>query len=32
MAERLDPNEIVTLQELAIPNMREMTGLVFDLP
>ncbi len=32
MAKSLDPKEIVTLEELAIPNMREMTGLVIDLP
>jgi len=25
MAEKLDPNEIVTLEELALSSMREMT-------
>ncbi len=28
MAEQLDPKEIVTLEELAISNMWEMTALV----
>lgn len=32
MAEQLDPNEIVTLEELALSNMRETASLVIDLP
>ncbi len=32
MAEKLDPKEIVTLEELAISNMWEMTALVIDSP
>ncbi len=32
MAEKLDPKEIVTLEELAISSMWEMTVLVIDLP
>ena len=32
MAEKLDPKEIVTLEELAFSNMRETAALVFDLP
>ncbi len=32
MAEKLDPKEIVTLEELAISSMWEITGLVIDLP
>ncbi len=32
MAEKLDPNEIVTLEELAISSMWEVTMPVFDLP
>jgi len=32
MAEHLDPNEIVTLEELAISSMWEMAVPVFDLP
>ena len=32
MAEKLDPNEIVTLEELAISSMWETAALVIDLP
>ncbi len=32
MAEHLDPKDLVTLEELALSNMWEMTGLVIDLP
>ena len=32
MAEKLDPKEIVTLEELAISSMWEITALVIDLP
>ena len=32
MGGKLDTKEIVTLEELAISNMWEMTGLVIDLP
>ncbi len=32
MAEKLDPKEIVTLEELAISSMWEMAALVIDLP
>ncbi len=32
MAEKLDPNEIVTLEELAISSMWEMAAPVIDLP
>jgi len=32
MAEKLDPNDLVTLEELAISSMWEITTLVFDLP
>ncbi len=32
MAEKLDPKEIVTLEELAISNLWEVTMPVFDLP
>ena len=28
MAEKLDPKEIVTLEELAIPNMWEVAALI----
>ncbi len=28
MTEKLDPNELVTLEELAIPNMWETSALV----
>ncbi len=32
MTEKLDPNDLVTLEELAISSMWEMAALVFDLP
>ncbi len=32
MAEKLDPNEIITLEELAISSMWEVAALVIDLP
>ncbi len=32
MAEKLDPNEIVTLEELALSNLWEVTMPMFDLP
>jgi len=32
MAKSRDPNEIVTLEELAISNLWEVTMPVFDLP
>jgi len=32
MAEKLDPKEIVTLEELAISSMWEMAALVIDSP
>ncbi len=32
MAEKLDHNEIVTLEELAISSMWEMAALAIDLP
>ncbi len=32
MAEKLDPKEIVTLEELAISNMWEVAMPVIDLP
>ncbi len=32
MAEQLDPKDIVTLEELAISSMWEITALVIDLP
>ncbi len=32
MAEKLDPNDLVTLEELALSNMWEITALVIDLP
>jgi len=32
MAEKLDPKEIVTLEELAISSMWETDAPVFDLP
>jgi len=32
MAEKLDPNEIVTLEALALRNMWDTAALVFDLP
>ncbi len=32
MAEKLDPNDLVTLEELALSNMWEMAALVIDLP
>jgi len=32
MAEKLDPKEIVTLEELAISNMWETAALVIDSP
>ncbi len=32
MAEKLDPNEIVTLEELALSNLWEVTMPVIDLP
>jgi hypothetical protein len=28
MAEKLDPNEVVTLQELVVPNLYEIAALV----
>ena len=32
MATPLDPKELVTLEEIALSNMWEITALVFDLP
>ncbi len=32
MAEKLDPKEIVTLEELALSNLWEVTMPVIDLP
>ncbi len=32
MAEKLDPNEIVTLEELALSNLWGVTVLVIDSP
>ncbi len=32
MAEKLDPKDIVTLKELALSNMWEITALVIDAP
>ena len=32
MAERLDPKEIVTLEDLALSNLWEVTMPVIDLP
>ena len=32
MAEKLDPKDLVTLEELALSNLWEVTMPVFDLP